>query len=90
MNILINNNDITNDTNKDKNKEDKNDTKKKTLLKLTQKQTIYDFIDLAGLRKFLIDCPNMLLMFEILINHIHEYMNLKRLSTNLLMKSSPL
>jgi len=40
-------------------------------------ESVYDFIDLRGLRRFLIDCPNMLLMFEILINHIHEFKTLK-------------
>ena len=34
---------------------------------------IYDFIDLQGLRRYLVDCPNLLLMFEILINHINEF-----------------
>tara|TARA_B110001469_G_scaffold94133_1_gene89961 strand:+ start:476 stop:691 length:216 start_codon:yes stop_codon:yes gene_type:complete len=62
----------------------------KAILKVIPNKTIYDFIDLDGLRKFLIHCPNMLLMFEILINHIHEFINLKELSTNSLMKSSPL
>ena len=40
-------------------------------------ESIYDFINLQGLRRYLIDCPNMLLMFEILINHIHEFKTLK-------------
>ena len=40
-------------------------------------ESVYDFIDLRGLRRFLIDSPNMLLMFEILINHIHEFKTLK-------------
>ena len=35
-------------------------------------EDIYDFIDLQGLRRYLVDCPNLLLMFEILINHINE------------------
>ena len=42
-----------------------------------QEESVYDFIDLQGLRRFLIDSPNMLLMFEILINHIHEFKTLK-------------
>ena len=44
-------------------------------------ESVYDFIDLRGLRRFLIDSPNMLLMFEILINHIHEFKILKDEST---------
>ena len=44
-------------------------------------ESVYDFIDLRGLRRFLIDSPNMLLMFEILINHIHEFITLKDKST---------
>ena len=84
MNMIINN--------KDNNQEDTNmnDSNKKAIIKVIPKKTIYDFIDLAGLRHFLINCPNMLLMFEILINHIHEYINLKELSINSLTKSSPL
>ena len=46
-------------------------------LETIQEETIYDFIDLQGLRRFLLDSPNMLLMFEILINHIHEFKTLK-------------
>jgi hypothetical protein len=40
--------------------------------------SIYSYVDLAGLRQYLLDCPNMLVMFEVLINHIHEYKQLKR------------
>ena len=39
-------------------------------LETIPEESIYDFINLQGLRRYLIDCPNMLLMFEILINHI--------------------
>jgi len=49
-------------------------------------ESVYDFIDLRGLRRFLIDSPNMLLMFEILINHIHEFKELK--DKSLISKSS--
>tara|TARA_B100002051_G_C16467254_1_gene501442 strand:- start:465 stop:653 length:189 start_codon:yes stop_codon:yes gene_type:complete len=49
-------------------------------------ESIYNFIDLHGLRRFLIDYPNMLLMFEILINHIHEFKTLK--DTSNISKSS--
>ena len=46
-------------------------------LKTITEESIYDFINLQGLRRYLIDSPNMLLMFEILINHIHEFKTLK-------------
>ena len=46
-------------------------------LETITEESIYDFINLQGLRRYLIDCPNMLLMFEILINHIHEFKTLK-------------
>lgn len=42
-------------------------------LETIPEESIYDFIDLQGLRRYLVDCPNMLLMFEILINHINEF-----------------
>ena len=44
-------------------------------------ESVYDFIDLRGLRRFLIDSPNILLMFEILINHIHEFKTLIEITT---------
>ena len=47
------------------------------VLETIPEESIYDFINLQGLRRYLIDCPNMLLMFEILINHIHEFKTLK-------------
>jgi len=46
-------------------------------LETIPEESVYDFINLQGLRRYLIDCPNMLLMFEILINHIHEFKTLK-------------
>ena len=46
-------------------------------LETIPEESIYDFINLQGLRRYLVDCPNMLLMFEILINHIHEFKTLK-------------
>ena len=55
-------------------------------LETIPEESIYDFINLQGLRRYLIDCPNMLLMFEILINHIHEFKTLK--DTSNISKSS--
>jgi len=49
----------------------------KTSLDTIPEESVYDFIDLQGLRRYLVDSPNMLLMFEILINHIHEFKTLK-------------
>ena len=46
-------------------------------LETIPEESVYDFINLQGLRRYLIDCPNMLLMIEILINHIHEFKTLK-------------
>ena len=46
-------------------------------LETIPEESVYDFINLQGLRRYLIDCPNMLLMFEILINRIHEFKTLK-------------
>ena len=46
-------------------------------LETIPEESVYDFINLQGLRRYLVDCPNMLLMFEILINHIHEFKTLK-------------
>ena len=45
----------------------------KQSLETIPEEDIYDFIDLQGLRRYLVDCPNLLLMFEILINHINEF-----------------
>ena len=51
---------------------------KKAILQVIPEESIYDFIDLPGLRRYLIYCPNMLVMFEVLINLIHEYKSLKQ------------
>jgi hypothetical protein len=60
------------------------------ILRAVPNETIYSFIDLAGLRRYLIDCPNMLVMFEVLINHIHEYKTLKNTHMNSLSSSAPI
>lgn len=38
-------------------------------------KTIYNYIDLPGIRQFLVYHPRMLLMFEILVHHIDDYVN---------------
>lgn len=48
---------------------------------LTDKKTntvgnsIYNYINMAGIRQFLVYHPKLLLMFEILVNHIDDYIN---------------
>ena len=37
--------------------------------------SIYNFIDIQGIRQYLVYHPKLLLMFEILVNHIDEYIN---------------
>ena len=43
-------------------------------------KSIYNFIDLQGIRQFLVYHPRMLLMFEILVNHIDDYVNQRMMS----------
>lgn len=38
-------------------------------------KSIYNYIDLQGIRQFLVYHPRMLLMFEILVHHIDDYVN---------------
>ena len=53
------------------------DSAKKAIIKTTP-YTIRDFIDMVSIRQYLLEFPNLLLMFEILINHIEEYIQLKK------------
>ena len=53
------------------------DLPKQAILKATP-YTIRDFIDMPRIRQYLLEFPNLLLMFEILINHIEEYIQLKK------------
>jgi len=46
------------------------------------KKVIRDLVDMPKIRHYLIRYPNLLVMFEILINHIEDYIQLKELSTN--------
>jgi len=41
------------------------------------KQSIYRYIDIRGIRKYLVNYPNLLLMFEVLSNHIDDYVQLR-------------
>ena len=37
--------------------------------------SIYNYIDIQGIRQYLVCHPRLLLMFEILVNHIDDYIN---------------
>jgi len=52
--------------------------------------SIRDFVDILEVRKYLVEHPNLLLMFEILMNHIEDYIQLKEESINDTVKSSHL
>ena len=53
------------------------DTPKRAIMKATP-YTIRDFIDMQNIRHYLLEYPNLLLMLEILLNHIEEYIQLKK------------
>jgi len=53
---------------------------KKAILRAIPRQTIRDLVDMPKVREYLLEYPNLLLMFEILINHIEDYIELKALS----------
>jgi len=53
------------------------DLPKQAIIKATP-YTIKDYIDMPSIRQYLLEFPNLLLMFEILINHIEEYIQLKK------------
>lgn len=40
------------------------------------KQSIYDFIDIEGLRRYLIHYPHLLIMLEFLIIHINNHLQI--------------
>jgi len=46
-----------------------------TISKNAKLKSIYSYIDLEGIRQFLVYHPRMLLMFEILVHHIDDYVN---------------
>ena len=53
------------------------DSPKRAILKATP-YTIRDFIDMPNIRHYLLEYPNLLLMLEILLNHIEDYIQLKK------------
>ena len=38
-------------------------------------RSIYNYLDIEGIRQYLVCHPKLLLMFEILVNHIDDYVN---------------
>ena len=61
---------------------------KKAILQATPRQGIRDLVDMPKVREYLLKYPNLLLMFEILINHIEDYIELKELTRNDTVRSS--
>ena len=61
---------------------------KKAILQAIPRQGIRDMVDMLKVREYLLKYPNLLLMFEILINHIEDYIELKDLTRNDTVKSS--
>ena len=43
--------------------------------KESDKRSIYNYLDIEGIRQYLVCHPKLLLMFEILVNHIDDYIN---------------
>ena len=41
------------------------------------KESIYDFIDIEGLRRYLINYPHLLIMLEFMVIHIDGYLREK-------------
>ena len=52
-------------------------------------QNIRSFIDMEKVRHYLIQYPNLLLLFEILINHIEDYISMKESHINDIYTPSP-
>ena len=44
--------------------------------------SIYNYIDIQGIRQYLVCHPRLLLMFEILVNHIDDYINHRVITGN--------
>jgi len=63
---------------------------KRTIIKISNKElnpSIYNYINMKGIRQYLVYHPKLLLLFEILVNHIDDYMN-HRLPDDLKMNKS--
>ena len=42
--------------------------------------TIFNFMDMEGIKKYLIDYPHLLIIFEFLVIHIDDYIKLSKLN----------
>ena len=54
---------------------DKGEQKAIIAIKQNDVPSIYNYIDMQGIRQYLVYHPKLLLMFEILVNHIDDYIN---------------
>ena len=43
--------------------------------KPNERPSIHNYLDIQGIRQYLVYHPRLLLMFEILVNHIDDYIN---------------
>ena len=41
-----------------------------------KKESIYDFIDIEGLRRYLLNQPHLLIIFEFLVIHVNNHINI--------------
>ena len=51
---------------------------RRAIIKISNKElnpSIYNYINMKGIRQFLVHHPKLLLLFEILVNHIDDYLN---------------
>jgi hypothetical protein len=44
--------------------------------KSSTKETIYDFIDIEGLRRYLLNHPHLLIMLEFLVIHVNNHLQI--------------
>lgn len=50
-------------------------TIKSSAIQSVKLKSIYDYIDIKGVRQFLVYYPRLLLMLEILLSHIDDYIH---------------
>lgn len=48
--------------------------------KSSTKETIYDYIDMDGLRRYLLNHPHLLIMLEFLVIHVNNHINIGKIS----------
>ena len=44
--------------------------------KSSTNETIYDFIDIEGLRRYLLNQPHLLIIFEFLVIHVNNHLQI--------------